>query len=157
RIRTRGPVWLVPGDIRLSHFEEICPQAWTEALAGQPRGFRVSTALYRLVAHIVHVTGADLVLVDLGPNVNALNRTALISADGFVVPMALDRFSVMALPSVGQSIARWIREWRIAIQNRPLDPPLAISLPKGEPIPLGYLSQQFSIYRKEASAAYKRW
>jgi len=29
-------VWLVPGDIRLSDFEGIMPNAFTEALAGHP-------------------------------------------------------------------------------------------------------------------------
>jgi len=31
-----GRVWLVPGDIRLSDFEGIMPNAFTEALAGHP-------------------------------------------------------------------------------------------------------------------------
>jgi chromosome partitioning protein len=43
-----GSVWLVPGDIRLSDFEGIMPSAWTEALAGNERGFRVTSAPFRL-------------------------------------------------------------------------------------------------------------
>ncbi|WET78993.1 AAA family ATPase [Amycolatopsis sp. QT-25] len=37
-------VWLRPGDIQLSAFEAILPSAWTESLAGNERGFRVTSA-----------------------------------------------------------------------------------------------------------------
>ncbi|GAB4215856.1 MAG: hypothetical protein OHK0022_56250 [Roseiflexaceae bacterium] len=115
----RPNLWLVPGDIRLADFEAICPTGWTEALAGEARGFRVTTALYRLFHTIAEQKNADFVLVDLGPNVNALNRSALIASDGFIIPLAADLFSVRALPSVGNSIGNWIRQWRTAITNKP--------------------------------------
>jgi cellulose biosynthesis protein BcsQ len=154
-IRVRPGVWLLPGDIRLSNFEAICPAGWTEALAGQARGFRVSSALYRIFQALGSAIEADLVLVDLGPNVNALNRTALIAADGFVVPLAPDLFSLQALPSVGNSISTWITEWAVAIKMKPGD--FAIDLPSAKPLPLGYVSQQFSVYRSSPSAAFQRW
>jgi cellulose biosynthesis protein BcsQ len=47
-----GSVWLVPGDIKLSDYESIMPGAWTEALAGQERGFRVTSAPYRLIQEV---------------------------------------------------------------------------------------------------------
>jgi chromosome partitioning protein len=153
--RVRRDVHLLPGDIRLSHFEAICPQGWTEALAGEARGYRVSTAIYRLILESARQVDADVAFIDLGPNVGALNRTALLASDGFVIPMAPDLFSVTALPSVGTSTAKWIRDWRIATSTKGVD--LDFKLPRGCPVPLGYLSQQFSVYRKEPSAAFKRW
>src|SRR6266542_6693590 len=114
-IQIRDMVHLVPGDIRLSNFEAICPQGWVESLAGQERGFRVTSAIYRLVREAAAKTEAMIVFLDLGPNVNALNRTNLLGSDGFVVPMAPDLFSIRALPSVGMSAARWIAEWRTAL------------------------------------------
>jgi chromosome partitioning protein len=153
--RVRQRVSLLPGDIRLSHFEAICPQGWTEALAGEARGYRVSTALYRLINAAGKEVGADVAFVDLGPNVGALNRTALLASDGFVIPMAPDLFSVTALPSVGTSTAKWIKDWQVARST--LSVPIDFDMPEGRPIPLGYLSQQFSVYRKEPSAAFRRW
>lgn len=69
-----GTVWLAPGDIRLSDFESILPSAWTEALAGNERGFRVTSAPYRMMRELGEAVNADFVFVDLGPNVGALNR-----------------------------------------------------------------------------------
>ena len=68
--KIRDAIWLLPGDIRLSHFEAICPQGWTEALAGAARGYRVTSALHRLINQLGSTVEADLVFVDLGPNVN---------------------------------------------------------------------------------------
>lgn len=151
----RPGVHLLAGDIRLSHFEAICPQGWTEALAGEARGYRVSTAMYRLAIGAAERVDADLLLIDLGPNVGALNRTVLLASDGFVIPMAPDLFSVTALASVGSSTAKWIKDWGVA--QKSLDVPLDFDLPPGKPVPLGYLSQQFSVYRREPSAAFRRW
>jgi chromosome partitioning protein len=151
----RDNVWLLPGDIRVSNFEEICPVGWTEALAGQARGFRVTSAMYRVALGLRDVVKAEIALIDLGPNVNALNRSVLIAVDGFVVPLAPDLFSVMALPSVGTSLKRWVTEWRTALEHKPED--LKLALPGGLPRPLGYLSQQFSTYRKSPSSAFKQW
>lgn len=153
--QVRDHVWVLPGDIRLSNFEAICPTGWTESLAGEERGFRVSAAIHRLCQSFDELVGADFVLVDLGPNVGALNRTALLAADGFVVPVAPDLFSVLAMPSVGQSIRAWVTQWKTALTNKPAG--LNFGLPKGSPRPLGYVSQQFSVYRKKASAAYQQW
>ena len=155
-IQIRDMVHLVPGDIRLSNFEAICPQGWVESLAGQERGFRVTSAIYRLVREAAAKTEAMIVFLDLGPNVNALNRTNLLGSDGFVVPMAPDLFSIRALPSVGMSAARWIAEWRTALKTRD-QKTTDFDLPQGEPRPLGYVSQQFTVYSKQPSEAYQTW
>jgi chromosome partitioning protein len=154
----RETAWILPGSIHLSEFEEITPQAWTEALAGNARGFRVSTALLRLINGVGARVDADYALLDLGPNVGAMNRTAILASSGFVVPLAPDLFSLSALPSVGRSVALWIDEWRAArgsAERRNLS--LGFDLPIGEPSPLGYVSQQFAVYRQAPAAAYRRW
>jgi chromosome partitioning protein len=154
-IEIRNQVWILPGDIRLSNFEAILPVGWTESLAGEARGFRVTSALHRLYRALGEQTGADYALVDLGPNVGALNRSALIASDGFVVPLAPDLFSLLALASVGASIRDWGRQWKAAQGNVP--PDLGFLLPDGTPKPLGYVSQQFSVYENRPAAAYRTW
>ncbi|WP_181064986.1 ParA family protein [Pseudoclavibacter sp. Z016] len=157
-VKIRDRAYILPGDIRLSAFEEILPQAWTEALAGQYRGFQISTAMFRLASRLGESVSADFVLFDLGPNVGALNRTILIGCDGFVVPLSPDLFSLTALPSVGASTTRWIMDWDAALgaaKRARLE--LSIDLPGGRPSPLGYVSQQFVTYRKRPAAAFRRW
>ena len=154
-IELRENVCIVPGDIRLSKFEAILPQSWTEALAGNERGFRATTALHRLCQSMDELCSAEYVFVDVGPNVGALNRSVLIACDGFVVPLAPDLFSILALPSVGTSIAEWKRQWETARENKPEG--LNFGMPNGDTRPLGYVTQQFSTYRKEVAAAYMQW
>lgn len=156
RIRERA--FLLPGDIRLSAFEEILPQAWNESLAGQYRGFQISSAMYRLIQTLAADVSADYTLIDLGPNVGALNRTIMIASDGFVVPLSPDLFSLTALPSVGASTRRWIGDWEAALGSaKRAGLTFDIDLPAGTPSPLGYVSQQFVTYRKAPAAAFKRW
>lgn len=147
-------VWLAPGDIRLSEFEAIMPNAWTEALAGNERGFRVTSAPYRLMSALAEAVDADYVFVDLGPNVGALNRAVLLASDFLIVPMASDLFSIRALPSVGQSLETWVKQWATA---QSVAPRLTFELPAGKPKVLGYVSQQFNVYRGEATQAFSQW
>ncbi|MER7822840.1 ParA family protein [Streptomyces sp. NPDC096097] len=157
-VKIRDSAWVLPGDIRLSDYEEFAPTGWTEALAGMPRGFQVSTAIYRLIRDIASQVSADYVFVDLGPNVGALNRNVIIGSTGFVVPLAPDLFSLTALPSVGKSVANWIDEWGTAkrsAERKGLE--FDFELPAGLPSPLGYVSQQFTVYRDQPAEAYKHW
>ncbi|GGR60787.1 MULTISPECIES: ParA family protein [Streptomyces] len=157
-VQIRKNAWILPGDIRLSDYEEFAPTGWTEALAGMPRGFQVSTAFYRLIRETASLVSADYVFVDLGPNVGALNRNVIIGSTGFVVPLAPDLFSLTALPSVGKSVANWIEEWDTAkksAERRGLE--FDFELPPGLPSPLGYVSQQFTVYRDQPAEAYKHW
>ncbi|KLL95412.1 hypothetical protein NJ76_26870 [Rhodococcus sp. IITR03] len=149
-----GKVWLAPGDIRLSEFEAILPGAWTEALAGNERGFRVTSAPYRLIQEMGEIVDADFAFVDLGPNVGALNRAVLLASDYLIVPLAADLFSLRALPSVGASLAQWVEQWGTA---KSMAPRLRFAIPAGLPKLLGCVSQQFNIYRGEATTAFSSW
>jgi cellulose biosynthesis protein BcsQ len=154
-IDIRSGVWLAPGDIALSDFEGILPGAWTEALAGDERGFRVTSAPYRMVQTLGAITEADYAFIDLGPNVGALNRAVIIGSDYLVVPMASDLFSLRALPSVGKSVDRWVSQWATA--QKVVSADLDFNIPKGRPKILGYVSQQFNIYRGDPTLAFQKW
>ncbi|MCT2109322.1 ParA family protein [Dietzia cinnamea] len=147
-------VWLAAGDIRLSEFEAIMPNAWTESLAGNERGFRVTSAPYRMIQELGAIVEADYAFVDLGPNVGGLNRSALIASDYLIVPMASDLFSIRALPSVGGALELWVSQWKTA---KSVAPKLSFDLPAGLPKVLGYVQQQFNIYRGEATMAFSAW
>jgi chromosome partitioning protein len=130
------------------------PSAWTEALAGQERGFRVTSAPYRLIQELGSFVDADFAFVDVGPNVGALNRAVLLASDYLIVPMASDLFSLRALPSVGGSLTTWVSQWQTA---QSVAPTLSFDIPDGLPKVLGYVSQQFNVYRGEATNAFSQW
>ena len=45
--------------------------------------------------------GADLVVIDVGPNLGALNRAALVAAEDVVIPLAPDLYALPGLHNLG--------------------------------------------------------
>jgi len=135
-------VFLVPGDIRLSKFEEELNQIWIECLQRKVHGFKGVTAISEIVNEIAKKQEIDFVFYDIGPNIGALNRVVLLDCDYFIIPAACDLFSVRALKTLGHSLASWIKDWQTIIQLAPDNMPL---LP-GHPKFLGYILQRFKMY-----------
>jgi len=103
---------LVIGDLRLSGSEDELNSRWPECLDRKPVAFRVLSALYRALAGAAKAREADIVLVDMGPNLGALNRAALIACDSVVVPLAPDIYSLQGLRNLGPTLTKWRSEWR---------------------------------------------
>lgn len=135
-------VFLLPGDIRLSTFEQDLNQIWLECLQRKIHGFKGATAISQLVNSIVHDENIDYVFYDVGPNIGPLNRVVLLDSDFFIVPAACDLFSVRALKTLGEALYGWIDGWNLISQLAPDNTPL---LP-GKPKFLGYILQRFKMY-----------
>jgi cellulose biosynthesis protein BcsQ len=142
------------GDLALSGFEDDLSQNWSKCLDRDERAFRVTSAFWRLMEQAARAEGATLVLIDLGPNLGALNRAALIAADHVVFPLAPDLFSLLGLKNLGPTLARWRTDWTERLQKNP-DPD--ISLPKGSMEPAGYVLLQHSIRYDRPTRAYEKW
>jgi cellulose biosynthesis protein BcsQ len=138
-------LFLTPGDIRLSDFEAELSVFWAECLQRKTRGYRGTTAISELVSKLCYDNEINFVFYDSGPNIGALNRIILLDCDYFIVPVACDLFSVRALKTLGRTLASWISEWE-TIAN--LAPDGTYLLP-GQPKFLGYIPQNFSLYRGE--------
>lgn len=143
-------IFLLPGDIRLSEFEQDLPQLWTECLQRKVRGYRGSTVISNVVNLVANKIEADYVFYDIGPNIGALNRVILLDCDYFIVPAACDLFSTRALSTLGHSLASWIQEWQVISQLAPDDTYL---LP-GKPKFLGYILQRFRMYGGTISGSF---
>lgn len=55
-------IFLAPGDVLLSEYEEELPGAWTECFARKERGYDVTCALSDTVDALASDVGADIVL-----------------------------------------------------------------------------------------------
>ena len=69
---------LVVGDLKLSEAEDELSSQWPNCLDGRERAFRVLSALWRVLRMAADSVEAKVVLVDVGPNLGALNRAALV-------------------------------------------------------------------------------
>lgn len=130
---------LIPGDIRMSQFEESLGDSWTSCFKRKLGGFRAVSAISSLVGGSGDY---DFVFYDAGPNIGPLNRVLLLDSDFFVVPVACDLFSTRALSTLGQTLKRWIIDWRTI---RALAPDETYLL-QGEPRFIGYIPQRFKTY-----------
>lgn len=135
-------VYLIPGDIRLSEFEQDLNQIWVDCLQRKQRGFNGASAISEIINNIAIKEKIDFVFYDVGPNIGPLNRVVLLDCDYFIVPAACDLFSVRALKTLGKSLYDWISEWQIISQ---LAPDNTLLLP-GKPRYLGYILQGFRMY-----------
>jgi cellulose biosynthesis protein BcsQ len=133
---------LLPGDIRLSEYEEFLAEAWTDCFKRRLGGLRATTSISDLVSDVDAKTGYDFVFYDTGPNIGALNRVLLLDSHFFIVPVACDLFSVRALSTLGQSLKKWIIDSRTIASIAPDQARLLRSLPRF----LGYIPQGFKVY-----------
>jgi cellulose biosynthesis protein BcsQ len=145
---------LLVGDLALSGFEDELSDVWPKCLDGQPRAFRVISAFWRLMQQAASHHDAEVLLIDLGPNLGALNRAALIAADYIVVPLAPDLFSLQGLRNLGPTLRRWRKEWQERLGKNPV---VDLKLPTGRTHPVGYIVLQHSIRLDRPVQAYNRW
>jgi chromosome partitioning protein len=145
---------IIPGDLTLSKFEDDLSSQWPDCLDGKERAFRVTSAFWRLLSRAAEQLDADLVLVDVGPNLGAINRSALIAADHVVIPLAPDLFSVQGLQNLGPTLRSWRTEWQARLARNP-DPELA--LPAGAMRPAGYVLLEHGVRLGRPVQAYQRW
>lgn len=141
-------VSLIPGDIRLSEFEEFLGERWTDCFRRRAGGFVATSSISDLVTQICRTTKFDYVFYDTGPNIGPLNRSLLMDADHFLVPVACDLFSVRALSTLGQTLKKWIIDCGTIASLAPDDAPLL----SGKPHFLGYVPQKFKVYGQTMSS-----
>ena len=150
-----GNIHLIPGDLSLANFEDTLATAWPAALDSHVyRSFRILTAFSTIMQHSARTAEADIILADIGPNLGAINRSALIATDYVVVPLGADLFSLQGLRNLGPTLRRWREEWRRRLDNW-ASPQFA--LPGGGMKPIGYVVQQHSVRLSRPVRAYDKW
>ncbi|MGD2087457.1 MAG: ParA family protein [Candidatus Aminicenantes bacterium] len=145
---------LLPGDLDLSRFEDLLSQEWPKCLDKDEGAFRVISAFWRMMQNGAIEVGAQLIIIDLGPNLGAINRSALVAADYLVVPLTPDLFSLRGLKNIGPTILDWRKEWK---DRRSRNPVKDLKLPRGSIEPLGYIIMQHSVRSDRPVKAYERW
>ena len=147
-------IGLVAGDVLLSGAEDALSSQWSDGLDGKPRAFRVLSAILRVLRGAADRVAADLVLVDAGPNLGALNRAVLVCADHVVVALAPDLRSIRGLRDLGPTLRRWRREWSKRRERNPL---ADLDMPRGDMCPIGYVVLRHAVRLTRPSMAYERW
>ena len=145
---------LIVGDLALSTFEDKLSDAWPRCHNRDESAFRIMTAFYRGIRQAAAQFGASWVLIDVGPNLGAINRAALIASQHVVIPLGPDLFSLQGLRNLGPSLRSWRASWKEMTLKSP-DP--ALELPSGQIEPLGYVVMQHAMRENRPSKSYQRW
>lgn len=148
-------IGLLVGDVNLATFEEKLSEAWPKCLDGHEPSYRATSAFYRAIRGAAEGWGAHVTLVNVGPNLSAINRSALLAAEWVVTPLNADLFSIRGLQSFGPTLRRWQGEWSERLAKNP--PPASFELPPGKMAAAGYVVVQPSLYGDEVIKAYQKW
>lgn len=147
---------LVPGDLSLAGFEDFLSKEWPHSLDSGSlyRPFRVLSAFWQVAQLAAQQHNADLILADVGPNLGAINRSAVIASDYVVIPLAADLFSLQGLRNLGPTLRGWRADWQKRVTNWTTP---AYALPRGAMQPVGYVIQQYAESHIRPLKAYNKW
>lgn len=147
---------LIPGDLTLAGFEDTLSAAWPKALGSTDlhRSFRVLTAFSTIMQSGAVQMNASIILTDVGSNLGAINRSALIATDYIIVPLSTDLLSLQALRNLGPILNQWRQDWQRRKDNwTQADFPL----PEEGMQPVGYVMQQHGLILTRPIRPYDKW
>lgn len=156
-------LYLLPGDVNLSGYEETLFSEWTNSMGSNNlyRPMRILSSFWQVMQNAAAKVQADIILVDSGPNLGAINRSVLIATNYVVTPLSADLFSVHGLKNLGATLNNWAHQWKKRLENwshaaeRKGYPDF--SLPQGQMQPIGYICRQQSVYQGRPAKAYDEW
>lgn len=145
---------LIMGDLTLSATEDEFSCQWRECLDRRQRAFRVISALWRILQNAAESNQSEIVLVDVCPNLGALNRAVLVATDYVIVPLGADLVSLQGLRNLGPTLQDWRNEWLDRYDRNPIPD---LHLPSGAIRPIGYVVQQHSVRLERPVKANDKW
>lgn len=146
-------LWVLAGDLGLSRFEDKLSDAWPRGYNNDQAALRHTSAFHRIIRRAAKAVGSAVALLDVGPNLGAINRAALLAADFLVVPLAADLFSLQGLRNLGPTVRIWREQWEKVRQLVSTN----IDLPPGSMTPAGYVVLQHAVRLDRPVRAYGRW
>jgi len=146
---------LIAGNLSLSTYEDSLSDAWLKCLDGQTYSFKITSVFKTILEDAAYKFNAEIILIDVGPNLGAINRAVSISSDYIIMPVASDLFSLQGLKNLGTTLNKWRQQWDARKQTKPKD--INISIPENRFLPAGYIVMQYSAKESRPVKSYLRW
>ncbi len=146
---------LIIGDISLSVLEDKLSNEWLKCLNEDIYSFKVTSVFHTIIKDATERFGAEIVLIDVGPNLGAINRSVTISSDYIILPVASDLFSLQGIKNIGITLSKWKREWNDRLTRKPSN--LSIDIPGNNVKVAGYIVMQYSAFESRPVKSYLRW
>jgi cellulose biosynthesis protein BcsQ len=146
---------LLIGNLSLSAFEDTLSEEWTKCLDRRVMAFKITSLFKTLIDDAAQRCNADYVLIDVGPNLGAINRAVLISSEFVVLPVAADLFSLQGIKNLGKTLNDWKSDWNKRISECPEK--MIQDIPQGTMKPIGYLLMQYTDRESRPVKSYIKW
>jgi chromosome partitioning protein len=146
---------LILGNLSLSIFEDKLSDAWLKSLGGDSYSFRLTSIFNTIINDAVRQFNAEIVLIDVGPNLGAINRAVTISSDYIIMPVASDLFSLQGIKNLGQTLNKWKKDWAQRKEQQPSN--ITFEIPSKNASPLGYIVMQYSAKESRPVKSYLKW
>jgi chromosome partitioning protein len=154
---------LLPGDVNLSSYEDALSGEWPNSMGDNNlyRPMRILSSFWQVMQMAASKVQADIILVDIGPNLGAINRSVLVATDYVVIPLGADLFSLQGLKNLGPTLKSWKALWQKRLDNwsgsSEKQSYSDFQLPRGKMEPIGYLCQQHGVRLDRPVKAYDKW
>lgn len=153
-------LFVLPGHVGLAEYESqlaIAHELSTSLAALQ----NIPGSLRWLLDLTAASVDADYILVDMSPSLGALNQNLFTTSDAFVIPMAPDFFSAMALRSLSRILPKW-RLWSARAAEQQALQESAYPWPTKTPKYVGSIVQNYRIRKRDGkeaapTRAYQKW
>jgi chromosome partitioning protein len=146
---------LIMGNLSLSIFEDNLSDAWLKCLNSESYSFKLTSIFNTIINDATHQFNAEIVLIDVGPNLGAINRAVTISSDYIIMPVASDLFSLQGIKNLGVTLNIWKKQWK---QRKDLKPQnISFEIPDKASSPNGYIVMQYSAKESRPVKSYLRW
>lgn len=156
-------LYLLPGDVNLSGYEDALSAEWPNSMGDNNlyRPMRILSSFWQVMQMAAAKVQADIILVDIGPNLGAINRSVLVATDYVAIPLGADLFSLQGLKNLGPTLRSWKNLWRKRLDNwngsAEKQNFSGFQLPQGRMQPIGYLCQQHGVRLDRPVKAYDKW
>lgn len=149
-------LFLLPGSLKLSGFENILIDAYGQAAGGNPIGYFQTSAIDRFLRTKGLAEEIDIFVIDTSPTLGLLNRMILLGSDYFVVPMAPDAFSLQGIENLGTILEEWKSNWKNT--GKALSQGIASErVLSGEGLFIGYIINSYNQYNKQPIKQHRNW
>lgn len=153
-------LYILPGHVGLAEYESQLSIAH-ELSSSLTVLQNIPGSIRWLIDITAQSVGADYVLVDMSPSLGALNQNLFVTSDAFVIPMAPDFFSAMALRSLARVLPKWIAWSEKAGEQQALQD-AAYPWPNKTPKYIGSIVQNYRIRSRDGkeaapTRAYQKW
>lgn len=158
KVGDSGNLFILPGSLNLSQYENSLISSYGDAAQGVERGFFITSAIDRFLTEKGLDEEIDLFVIDTSPNLNLLNRVIFLGSDYFITPLMPDAFSVQGIENLGNTFEDWKDSWKKTAKVLAKDKEISHNkVLDGEGLFIGYIINSYNQYSKKPIRSNEEW